>query len=199
MAFFWLILNLRVYLKGFWKRGIRPKTRKNSQKVAGRKYEESAFTISALTMAAAYASVRTKPGVTSDTAPWIVVRHSQERLWWVGSRRSTISNEVPHDLNKQKSAYRLQNVLCGIPGFLEQKAGEPVRFPRFGECSEGSVPSYPILRVKERMRRPRAATRHGPRLAAARSCRQPSRQPRSCRPVRTRLWQLPRWQRRTWR
>jgi hypothetical protein len=48
----WLIRNLRVYLNGFWKHGIRPKTAKDSQKVAGRKYEDLAFTKRALSMMA---------------------------------------------------------------------------------------------------------------------------------------------------
>jgi hypothetical protein len=51
----WLIQNLRVYLNGFWNRGIRPKTRKDSQKVAGRKYDDWAFTNSALTTMRPYA------------------------------------------------------------------------------------------------------------------------------------------------
>ncbi len=46
----WLIRKLRVYLNGFWKRGIEPKTRKDSQKVAGGKYEVRAFTMLALSM-----------------------------------------------------------------------------------------------------------------------------------------------------
>jgi hypothetical protein len=51
----WLTLKLRVYLNGFWSHGIRPKTRKDSQKVAGRKYEVPAFTMPALTMISHYA------------------------------------------------------------------------------------------------------------------------------------------------
>jgi hypothetical protein len=38
------------YLTGSWNRGIRPKTAKDSQKAAGEKYEDSAFTTLALTM-----------------------------------------------------------------------------------------------------------------------------------------------------
>jgi hypothetical protein len=50
----WLTLKLRIYLNGFWNRRIRPKTRKDSQKVAGEKYEDLAFTIRALTIVGAY-------------------------------------------------------------------------------------------------------------------------------------------------
>jgi len=53
--FFGLISNLLVYLNGFWKRGIRPKTAKDSQKVAGEKYDGPPFTMCALTMVAPYA------------------------------------------------------------------------------------------------------------------------------------------------
>jgi len=51
---FWLIRDLQIYLNGFWNRGIRPKTRKDSQKAVGEKYEIRAFTISALTTMRAY-------------------------------------------------------------------------------------------------------------------------------------------------
>ncbi len=46
----WLIRELQIYLNGFCKRGIRPETRKDSQKVAGEKYEDPAFTTSTLTI-----------------------------------------------------------------------------------------------------------------------------------------------------
>ena len=49
------MLNLRVYLNGFWKRRIRPELRKDSQKVVGEKYEVPAFTILALTIVGRYA------------------------------------------------------------------------------------------------------------------------------------------------
>jgi hypothetical protein len=42
--------KLQLYLTGFWKRRIRPKARKNSQKDGGGKYENPAFTMAALTM-----------------------------------------------------------------------------------------------------------------------------------------------------
>jgi hypothetical protein len=51
----WLTLKLPVYLNGFWNHGIRPKTAKDSQKVAGEKYEDPAFTMPALTMTGPYA------------------------------------------------------------------------------------------------------------------------------------------------
>jgi hypothetical protein len=41
---------LQPYLTGFWNRRIRPKTAKDSQKVAGEKYEVRAFTTRTLTM-----------------------------------------------------------------------------------------------------------------------------------------------------
>jgi len=53
--FFGLISNLLVYLNGFWKRGIRPKTAKDSQKVAGEKYGDPPFTKYKLTIVAPYA------------------------------------------------------------------------------------------------------------------------------------------------
>jgi hypothetical protein len=49
--------KLRVYLNGFWKRGIEPKTRKDSQKVAGEKYEPRALTTLALSMLSQYATL----------------------------------------------------------------------------------------------------------------------------------------------
>ena len=52
----WLRPNIRVYLTGFLKCRIRPKTRKDSQKVAGEKYEIRVFTIRALTMIRSYAN-----------------------------------------------------------------------------------------------------------------------------------------------
>jgi hypothetical protein len=51
----WLIAKFHIYLNGFWSRGIKPKTRKDSQKAVGEKYEIRAFTISALTTMRAYA------------------------------------------------------------------------------------------------------------------------------------------------
>jgi hypothetical protein len=45
-----LIRNPRIYLNGFWSRGIRPKTGKDSQKVVGEKYRTSALTLAAFTM-----------------------------------------------------------------------------------------------------------------------------------------------------
>jgi hypothetical protein len=51
----WLIQNLRVYLSGFWNHRIGPKTRKDSQKAAGRKYEDPPLTKGALTMVGPYA------------------------------------------------------------------------------------------------------------------------------------------------
>jgi hypothetical protein len=45
----WLIRDLRIYLNGFWNRGIGAKTRKDSQKVAGEKYGGPPFTTVALT------------------------------------------------------------------------------------------------------------------------------------------------------
>jgi hypothetical protein len=49
-----LIRKLLLYLTGFLKRGIQPKTRKDSQKAAGEKYGDAAFTILALTMIRLY-------------------------------------------------------------------------------------------------------------------------------------------------
>ena len=46
----WLTGELRIYLKGFLKRGIRPETRKNSQKCARGKHEVLALTALGLTM-----------------------------------------------------------------------------------------------------------------------------------------------------
>jgi hypothetical protein len=46
----WLIRDLQIYLNGFWNRGIRPKTAKDSQKDGGEKYEDPALTKPALTM-----------------------------------------------------------------------------------------------------------------------------------------------------
>jgi hypothetical protein len=51
----WLIGKLRVYLNGFWNRGIGPKAGKDSQKDGGGKYEDPAFTIRAFTVMAPYA------------------------------------------------------------------------------------------------------------------------------------------------
>jgi hypothetical protein len=53
----WLIRKLRVYLNGFRNRGIEPKTRKDSQKVAGEKYEPRALTTLALSMLSQYATL----------------------------------------------------------------------------------------------------------------------------------------------
>jgi hypothetical protein len=53
----WLIRDLQIYLNGFWNRGIRPKTRKDSQKVAGEKYEDPVFTMPALTTIPRYANL----------------------------------------------------------------------------------------------------------------------------------------------
>jgi hypothetical protein len=51
----WLIRKLRVYLNGFGKHGIWPKTAKDSQKVAGEKYAACAFTMPSLTTITPYA------------------------------------------------------------------------------------------------------------------------------------------------
>jgi hypothetical protein len=51
----WLISNLQLYLKGFLKRRIRPKARKNSQKCTCGTHEAGAFTMPLLTMLCAYA------------------------------------------------------------------------------------------------------------------------------------------------
>jgi hypothetical protein len=69
---YWLTGNLPVYLNGFWNRRIRPKTAKDSQKVAGEKYEIRAFTMPALTIIARYAAARF--GMVSDRfgIPWII-------------------------------------------------------------------------------------------------------------------------------
>jgi hypothetical protein len=48
----WLTRKLQLYLKGFQKRGNRPKTGKISQKVARKKYDTPSFTMSAFTMMA---------------------------------------------------------------------------------------------------------------------------------------------------
>jgi hypothetical protein len=47
--------NIRVYLTGFSKREIRPKTRKDSQKDGGEKHGLRAFTMSPLTIVGSYA------------------------------------------------------------------------------------------------------------------------------------------------
>ena len=52
---FWLIRDLRIYLNGFWSRGIQAKVRKDPQKAVGEKYEDPAFTIRTLTMMRPYA------------------------------------------------------------------------------------------------------------------------------------------------
>ncbi len=52
----WLIRKLLLYLTGFLKHRIQPKTRKDSQKVAGEKYGGAAFTMLALTMIRLYTS-----------------------------------------------------------------------------------------------------------------------------------------------
>jgi hypothetical protein len=46
-----LTQNLRVYLTGFYKRGIQPKTGKNTQKTAQRRHRGLPFTMPALTIA----------------------------------------------------------------------------------------------------------------------------------------------------
>jgi hypothetical protein len=48
--------DLRIYLKGFWKRGNRAKAGKNPPKDYGGKYEEPPFTMAGLTTMAPYAS-----------------------------------------------------------------------------------------------------------------------------------------------
>ena len=50
-----LIRELQIYLKGFWNRRIRAKTAKDSQKVAGEKYESPPLTTPAFTIVGAYA------------------------------------------------------------------------------------------------------------------------------------------------
>jgi hypothetical protein len=44
-AFSWLICKLRLYLTGFQESRIRPESRKITQKVAGKKHGDSAFTL----------------------------------------------------------------------------------------------------------------------------------------------------------
>jgi hypothetical protein len=61
----WLISNPRIYLTGFLKRGNRPKTGKDSQKVARKKHGARPFTMLAFTILGVYPVHRPVPRLST--------------------------------------------------------------------------------------------------------------------------------------
>jgi hypothetical protein len=124
---------MRLYLTGFLESRIRPESQKITQKVAGKKYDDSPFTLFVFTMFVVdfpLQGVRL-PQVTENSPKSCIDRrramhaegkadaNGQNRAFgarllrsrWVGSRCSIISNEIPENPNKQKYANRVPNEL----------------------------------------------------------------------------------------